>query len=265
MVSDASTTLSRSRYLEVLQAETERLAEIAASTDLRRQVPACPDWTLSDLAYHVGEVHRFWTWVANERITEMTDGVERPPIEDPADEDLPEWLRTGLADLVDAIAEVEPDTPVWSWSPQHNMGFIQRRMPHETSVHRWDAEATIGNAAATLAPDLAADGVSEFLFLATAEQYDTADPRVAPRVAPRLAPRLALRASDTGHSWGAGVRTDGTFTWQLGREDAQTRVEGTAHHLLMLLWRREHVSDGHVEVQGQRSDVEQFLALPDLT
>ena len=60
-----------------------------------------------------------------------------------------------------ALAGIDPDTPVWNWSPRPDAGFYFRRMLHETSVHRWDAE----NAVSDTRPvdgEQGRDGVDEF-------------------------------------------------------------------------------------------------------
>lgn len=42
------------------------------------------------------------------------------------------------------------------------MGFVQRRLAHETAIHCWDAVGALGRDEA-VEPRLAADGVAEFL------------------------------------------------------------------------------------------------------
>jgi uncharacterized protein (TIGR03083 family) len=246
-----ATQLSVDRYLELLAQDSERLATIVEKSDPMARVPTCPEWGLGDLAYHVGAVHRLWTWIARERITERTDDRKSPAISDPDDSELPDWLRAGVGELITVLRDADPATPVWSWAPQHEMAFVQRRMPHETSVHRWDAENAAGQRDATVDTDLAADGISEFLFLATAETY-------------KVDARIGVRTLDTGHEWTAWT-TDGVMNWNLGGVEASASIEGNASDVLLALWRRRKLDDPAVTVSGDRDEVERFLALPDLT
>jgi hypothetical protein len=51
---------------------------------------------------------------------------------------------------------------VWTWADDQTAGFWLRRITHDTLVHRLDAELAVGREV-TLAPDLAADSVSDLL------------------------------------------------------------------------------------------------------
>lgn len=244
-----ATTVPLERRLTLLHEDTDRLASVLERTGFTMKVPSCPEWTLGDLAFHVGEVHRFWTWIAREEVQDP-EAVQRPEAVDPPDAELAAWLRQGADELISVLREADPSTPVWSWAPQHDMGFIQRRMPHETSVHRWDAEDTAGRHDASIATDLAADGISEYLFLATAKTYEGEA-------------RLALHSADTGHDW-TGWLDEGQLRWEVGVADAPATLTGSASDLLLTLWRRRELSEGRVQVTGDRAAVARFLALADL-
>ncbi len=263
------TLLTLERYLEVLQHDTEALAVVLDQADGSLPVRSCPGWTLSDLGYHVGEVHRFWHWVVREGVREVTD-ANSPQFARPDDADLAGWLRHGLADFLPVLRAVDPAAPAWSWTPQRDMAFIQRRMPHETSVHRWDAEdaAAVGvagtKAPSPIAPDLAADGVSEFFLLASAGRYESHAP-------------VAFRAVDTGHAWTASV-DDGRMRVVDGVAQASVVLTGCASDLLLTLWRRllllgdprqgEDCAEGAgsgVLVDGDEGLAQTFLGLVDLT
>lgn len=237
------------RRLTLLAEDTDRLASVLERSGFTQRVPSCPDWTLGDLAYHVGEVHRFWTWIARDEVQDA-NAVPRPEVVDPPDAELPRWLRDGVDDLIAVLRDADPSTPVWSWAPQHDMAFIQRRMPHETSVHRWDAEDAAGRHDASIATDLAADGISEYFFLATAEEYAGAA-------------RISLHSTDTGHTWTAWL-DGGRMRWEIGVEDAPGTLTGSASDLLLTLWRRRGLDEGRVRVSGDRAGVERFLSLADL-
>ncbi len=264
------TLLTLDRYLELLQDDTESLADVLERADLSAPVRSCPGWTLADLGYHVGEVHRFWQWVVREAVQVVTE-VNAPQIARPDDAELADWLRSGLADFAPALRTVDPAAPAWSWTPQHDMAFIQRRMPHETSVHRWDAEDAshaAGGAGtkrpAPIAADLATDGISEFFLLASAARYQTQM-------------RVGLHATDTGHRWAVWL-SDGEIRYATeavpGSDPAEVPVTlaGTASDLLLVLWRRLSpkgagglgVDVASVDVVGDAERAEEFLQLVDL-
>jgi len=236
------------RYIELLRNDTERIAEIAESVDLRTKVVSCPEWTLGDLVYHVGEVHRFWQWVAAERIQQMAPDVEAPPRPQPADSDLVAWFRAGAAVLIDTLAQADPAVPVWSWTSQHDMAFIQRRMPQETAVHRWDAEST-AERINPIAGDLAADGIEEFFLLASASPTSGDD-------------RIGLSLSDTGDRWTAFV-ADQRMQLVPGASDEAAVLKGSASDLLLVLWRRLPLDS--VRLEGDQEAATRFLSLADLT
>jgi uncharacterized protein (TIGR03083 family) len=235
------------RYLELLRSDSERIADVAASSDLDARVASCPEWTLGDLVYHVGAVHRFWTWVAGERIQRIESDDDVPARPQPDDADLVDWFRNGSDALLATIASPDPSTPVWSWTAQHDMAFIQRRMPQETAVHRWDAESALGGSS-PIDEALAADGVDEF-FLLVRDNHEPGDERVG------------LVATDSGDRWTAHVTADDIGIHK-GMVDVSATLSGTASDLLLVLWRRLPLSA--LTVDGEAEVAERFLTRGDL-
>ena len=56
-------TLSFDDMLALIDDRSAALREAAAQAGLAAQVPGCPDWTVSDLVAHLGEVQLFWAAV----------------------------------------------------------------------------------------------------------------------------------------------------------------------------------------------------------
>ena len=153
------------RYLTELVAETTRLADTLHDLDLDAAVPTCPEWTVADLAAHVGRGQRWVTGIV-ERLVDhpipMPEDVSPPA--DPAARTA--WIKDGAREMAAAAARAGATTPVWTWTADRTVGFWVRRFTHDVLVHRFDAEsAAAGTVPARfdVATDLAADGVSDVL------------------------------------------------------------------------------------------------------
>ena len=171
------------------------MASVASGAGLSAAVPTCPGWTVARLVRHTGIIHRWATEIvatrAAARIEQRTwtwgCRIPRPATRP--------WLAAGAAPLAAALRAAGPDTEVWAWGPVQSSGWWARRMLHETTVHRADAELAVG-----VVPDVdeavAADGIEEFL----------ANLPVARRPAEHLASlpagaSLHLHATDADGEW----------------------------------------------------------------
>ncbi|MBV1854865.1 maleylpyruvate isomerase N-terminal domain-containing protein [Catellatospora tritici] len=143
-------------------------AAIAAAPSLDVQVPTCPEWTLFDLARHIGEGRRSWAATvaagpaALAKVTAA--GAPAAPREREA---LVAWLAESTRQLLDALREAGPDRGCWTWwdtsqSPQ-TCGAVARHQLQEIAVHTYDAQLTVGDPR-PLPTEVALDGVEDFLF-----------------------------------------------------------------------------------------------------
>lgn len=148
-------------YIAALRRNGAAAARVARETSPDTIVPSCPEWTLHDLVAHLGSHHR---WVAG-NLDRPPDGrmFERSaPVPDGA---VDEWLQAGAEALATKLEATDPATPCWTWVPfDHTAGFWARRTAQETAMHRWDAQNAAG-AADALEPELAVDGIDEYLGL----------------------------------------------------------------------------------------------------
>ncbi|GAA2388339.1 maleylpyruvate isomerase family mycothiol-dependent enzyme [Streptomyces glaucosporus] len=193
--------------------------------DTAAPVEHCGDWTLHDLAAHLGGGN-LWAAAA---VTER-HGDHRPPAAPREPAALERWFEETAAALLDALG-AEPSTPAWTFHPPHTVGFWRRRCL-ETLVHRWDAEHALG-APRPLDAELAAEGV--------AEVFDTMAPRQIERG----------RATPPGHA----VRltaTDTGASWTYGPGDPVAAVSGTAENLLLALWGRVPADGDALVWEGDR-------------
>ncbi|BDM69605.1 hypothetical protein HEK616_30920 [Streptomyces nigrescens] len=180
--------------------------------DLAAPVEHCGDWTLRELAEHLGGSNLR----AAAAVTQRRGGYEPPaaPCERAA---LVRWFDDTSQTLYEAL-DTDPSAPAWTFHPPHTVGFWQRRRCMEALIHRWDAERASGTPR-PLDAQLAGEGV--------AEVFDTMAPRqIARGRTPSPAAALRLEATDTGASWeyGPGVPV--------------AALAAPAESLLLLLWGR---------------------------
>ncbi|MGH3718438.1 MAG: maleylpyruvate isomerase family mycothiol-dependent enzyme [Pseudonocardiaceae bacterium] len=254
--------LRADRYLDALTAQSALFAEALHGANLQLWVPNCPDWTLYQLAEHLGQVHRWCTALVTRRATTRLDHRTLGMAAAPADSDgLGTWLREGAGALVDAIRAAGPQTPVWtlSWSEDHNVGFWARRMTHETTVHRADAELALGREFA-LEADLAADAISEWLSLLCSAK----DVEVRPELAALRGTGQILHLHSTDPGLGeAGEwivrRTPSGPTWEHGHAKGDVAVRGAVVDLLLVLMRRVPPAEAPITVLGDAGVLEHWL------
>jgi uncharacterized protein (TIGR03083 family) len=215
----------------------------AAGGNLGANVPSCPAWTVADLVDHLTEAHLFWRVIAERRVQDRRElgDLELPTPPDPVQYFLDHAVR-----FADFLAAANPETPVWTWSSRKNVGFVQRRMAHETAVHRWDAQLAAGDPH-PIDADLAADGVDEFfeLFL-NFDKPITGNGEV-----------LHIHRTDGSGEWLVRLTPAGPNVSH-GHEKGDAAVRGPASDLMLLLWRRVGADD--VEVFGDRALLNSFLA-----
>ena len=162
------------RFFTELRGCTAELARITDG-DLERPVPTCPGWTFRQLATHVGRGHRWAAQIVATRaatpipMREVADG-KLPP--DPAQH--ASWLNAGADQVIDAVTAAGSDL-VWTLAGIGPASFWARRRAHEAAVHLADAQLAAGRDV-DLAPEVAADGVDEWLALIAAGTGGTAGP-----------------------------------------------------------------------------------------
>ncbi len=151
------------------------------------------------------------------------------------------------------LTDTDPATPHWTWTADKTTGFVVRRMAQETAVHRLDAERAAGRTY-VIDPELASDGVDEFLFAFLR--------RGSTPTAPPLDGSVHLHCTDVAGEW--LVVDDGAGGYVVTREHAKgdAAIRGTANDLLLVLWRRLPLDA--VEVIGDRAVAERFIARTDL-
>lgn len=235
-------------WLAALRADGPALRAAVGELPPETPVPSCPGWTIADLTRHAGVD---LAYVAGFAANGRTDRPGERPV--PPEVGWPEtlaWYDETFAHTLALLDGLDPEQPAWNWAPQaKKAAFWHRRLAHELSVHRWDAQMT-GGRAEPVEAKLAADGVSEVL--------DTWLPAGRRRGPDDRHGVLHLQASDAGLEWfvrlrGAGVALLDTATI-LDTDDHHARVgaTGTASDLLLTLWGRTRPEDV-LDVTGDAS------------
>jgi uncharacterized protein (TIGR03083 family) len=240
--------------LTTLRDDGVAFIDLVTTNDLATSVPACPGWSLADLAYHLGEVWNFWGNVVSERITDRGSlrSIAVPPRV--AGAELGAWLESRLDALHQALDAAGPEPEVWTWTGANRpCRWVQRRMAQEVAVHRHDAARAAGlHHEVPIA--VAADGIDEFLmWFAGTERRDG-----------ELKPggTVHLHCTDTaelgvGGEWYVSSLKEPSCTFTREHRKGDVAVRGRAHDLLMWLWRRS--TDG-VEVIGDEKVARRFRA-----
>ena len=234
-------------YCEGIPAIVRRLADVLGGIDPSERVPTCPDWSVAELGAHVGGVHRWATAMvavlSPKRISAGKLDLGTP--EDP--KAFPAWLLAGVEPLVGALRSADPDAPMWSWGSDQHARFWSRRMIHETTVHRADAEFAAGDSP-TIDPAVAVDGIDEFLDNLPHAVY------FAPRVQELRGSgeTIAFAETSTGTRWTVTLRPD-DFVWDHASSGADVTIEGTASDLLLLTYGRRRPADAErFRITGDR-------------
>lgn len=162
------TTLDFADRLRLIDERMGTVAAVfAAAPDLGERVPTCPEWTLYDLAQHLGDSRRRWaaTVIAGDPGAGAPAGFA-PQVAPREPAELGAWLVAAARELVTALREAGPDSPCWTWWPDsqspQTAGAVARHQLMEVAVHTYDAQLT-GGAAQPLPEDVARDGVADFL------------------------------------------------------------------------------------------------------
>jgi uncharacterized protein (TIGR03083 family) len=252
--------LSQDRFCAAIEASAGGLATLVGEHDESLPIPTCPDWTLRQLATHVGRVHRWTAEIIRTRAAEAIPFREVPDGKFPDSRaERQVWLQAGAARLVDAVRAAGGDL-AWSFTGMVPAGFWARRMAHETVMHRADAQLAAGRSPEPdIDAELAADAIDEWLALMSGPLDGGADPRAAALPAGAV---LHVHATDDGlGDLGEWLirHGPGGVTVEPGHAKGDAAISGPAASLLLVLLRRRPVSNAPVTVYGDAGVVAGWL------
>jgi uncharacterized protein (TIGR03083 family) len=246
----------------------EAAARVAAHADAAPAVPSCPGWVATDLILHLGMVHRFVVRVISERLQEPPSWgndwawLELPgesaswlppghaPHDAPVPSGLAGWFGAGAARLREQFLAAGPDDRVWTWSPDHRVGFWQRMQAIEAAVHRWDADNAVGPVQ-PIDPALAADAVGQTFEVMAPMR------RAYAQAPPGQGERFLFRRTDGEGTW--AVRFDGADVEVSQAGSGDIEISGTASDLMLFLWQR--IGAERLGVRGEESLLDRYFVL----
>jgi uncharacterized protein (TIGR03083 family) len=236
------------QYLAEFSRNSARLADAAVAAGTDAPVPTCPGWTVTDLLHHLVRGDE-WARTIVERGRQGS--VERvlptEPDQSLTGDALVQAFRDGAQALSDTLATVDPTTPVWTFGAHdRTAAFWQRRRSQETAVHRYDAESAAGTTT-PVDPDLAVDGIDEFL--------NVFFPRLADNFGAVGDSTVHLHCTDVDGEWLVTIR-DGAVTVTQEHAKGDVAARGSASDLLLFLWGR--VPADALEVFGDRELLDRF-------
>jgi uncharacterized protein (TIGR03083 family) len=247
--------MQSSEYLQALRREVAAFGAAARAGGLDAPVGSCPGWLMADLVWHLTEAHYFWASIVEQRATHVRDVV---PFERAAPDDLLAVYDAQSERLIDVLSRTDPTTVVWTWSADHDVAFVLRRIAHETAMHRWDAESAAGHTAPIDAA-LASDGIDEFLTHFVDDIAEGAE---------LVGGSVHIHCTDVDGEWTIRPRTAGdpgaADGFEVTREHAKgdCALRGPATDLLLALWRR--TSSTAIDVIGAADVAARFLASTNL-
>ncbi|GEJ99513.1 maleylpyruvate isomerase family mycothiol-dependent enzyme [Streptomyces sp. 1-11] len=247
-----TTTLAFPVLLRLIEERSSAFrAVVASAPSLDVQVPTCPEWTLFDLAEHIGDGRRAWAATVAAGPAPAKSAAEGAPAAPREREALTAWLAESTRQLLDALREAGPDRGCWTWwgasqSPR-TCGAVARHQLQQLAVHTYDAQITVG-APEPLPADVAVDGVEEFLYTCVA----------TPSAWPHKPTAFDFHAAE-GHSWRLTVDGDGARSTRIpapgttsagadeGPDAVGVSVRGTASELVLFVYDRIPVDSLRIE------------------
>ena len=242
--------VDHSERIAAVEREGAALVGAVASGDPGAVVPTCPDYSLDDLAAHVGEFCAFYADV----LCEGGGRPKRPFDPDPGPRSRAAWLAPLVDHLVAELRASPPELPVWTWHPtDHSAAFVARRCANELAVHRVDAQLGAGLTPDPVEPALAADGIEEVFVLMAHAGTRTGDRQLD---GDRRGQTLHLHGTDHDPAeWLLTFASDGVRV-ERAHARGDLALRGAVSDLEMLLYQRPPV--GPVEQIGDKAVLDLF-------
>lgn len=250
--------LDHARLCAEVVHQSDLLGSAIADADLSTPVPSCPGWNVGQLVRHVDGGHRWAGEIVRTRATAPISDVALRDLSAYTDSE-PAQLQPTLAEgarlLAQALVAAGPDVTVWTPTPDGVSGFYARRFTHETAIHRADAELALGRRF-TLDPEIAVDGVDEWLELGSLPFHFEIHPQMRELLGPGRT--IGLHATDVDTGWIVDLTGD-VIAWRRGADDDAVTVSGAVVDLLLLIYKRLAAIDTRLHITGDHDLLDFWL------
>ncbi len=221
------TRLSAADYQHLFRVEAARLTQVD-ERDLRVEIPHLEGWTVQSVVGHTGWVYRFANMMLHAEPDNPPNRGSVP--EPPPGPEVIEWTAEGGNELEKTLSDIDLDSvhPTWT-GPQPAFWWL-RRIAHEVSMHRWDAESATSTPSPIDARQ-AIDGIDEVLeiFAPNRLQFD---------VLGGSGETVHLHATDVDDGeWVVTYHPD-RIDWEHAHAKSDVAARGSASDLLLLVWCR---------------------------
>ena len=255
-------------HVEVIRSESQRFAEVLAHAAPDAPCPTCPEWTASDLLWHLIEVQSFWagilaTGAVSDEQKEAVDAAapERP---DTVDSMLP-LRQKATESLCIALARFGDHEPRWTWwAPDQTVGFTRRMQVCEATMHRVDAELAAGVPRSAISQEVAVALVDQCVDVMWGWMPDWATYEQLGVVELLAADTGARWSLEVGHWTGTGPESGKEFDWPCARRaapDATASAMAVAPVVDLALW--AWTRGGVVETTGAAATLGALAGLID--
>lgn len=246
-MNETSRNMTSSQYMAHIENDSSRISQIAESNP-DSGIEFLNGWRVRELVEHLGGVYGFVaanTVAASTEVTPAGDDAKLPP-----DAQLHTWFLQQRSKLLEALSAVAPSQQAWTFAGIKDAYWWMRRMAHETTVHRFDAESAIEDVT-TMDSDLGCDGVREYLEVGLVSST-----RRPNRTYPRQS--LHLHRTDGEGEWTIQTNDSGLPSVRETHEKGDAAVRGPAAELLLWVWGRP---TSEIEVFGDIDVARQWRSL----
>jgi uncharacterized protein (TIGR03083 family) len=241
--------------ITIIRTEAQRFADVLAATAPDARCPTCPEWSASDLLWHLVVVHQFWASVlAWDVRTDVDVAVieQAAPSRPDNTADLLALREQATTALLEQLDRLDDSEPRWSWwPPDQTVGFTRRMQIHEATMHRVDAELTAAVPVTPIGPDVAAGAVDHAVdvmwgWLPAGATY-------------QAGAVVEFVAADVDRQWlvEVGRSTGGPRAVRASAGEPSATVRAPVGDLALWAWTR----GGVVEVSGDAESVAALIAV----
>ena len=235
--------------IAIVRAEAQRFADVLSKTAPDARCPTCPDWSASDLLWHLTEVHFFWAGVLEQNARTESDLAavqQAKPARPSVTADLLALREQATSALLDQLGRLDDADPRWTWwAPDQTVGFTRRMQTYEATMHRVDAEMTAGLPVGPIAPEVAAGAVDHAIDVMWGWQ-----PQGSTYEASAV---VEFVASDIDQRWLVEVGRAADWPRAVRATTAEPTATVTAPVVDLGLW--VWTRPGEVEISGQAGSV----------